>query len=745
MDAKNSPHYQPTARALATDHEQVLPLLGKPPTWTTPNAVHPIAINNHPYPLLHHPYTYPIATPIPGPIPGPAPPLPPSPILSLPPQQQHQQIQQQQIQQQQIQHQIQHQQIQPPPLPPQPSAPVHGSAPPLATAESTRQDASKNGVTKARKPRKTNNASGGKSTLFWVHTDPKSVSEGTREETLKRIRSHVMSEHNRKKRLENTKRYKSKTWKHLAFQPVETTASSSAAAAAAAATSASPTNPSPKQTVTESSFGARITSESPPPSSSSSASSSPEQRHREEPQNALVVTEASSYPVVTAAAVNSFSIDAPTSNELSPMQVASPWTLVGQGGSDPFNTSHTVLTDRMSGHLQHFFELTQISYPLQRRYGPKLRAHWAALVQQDPASLHACICVAASNTALEQGELPLRDPNERRSSALLLDTFHHRGETIRLVNEGLSDPIKASSDELIAAVSILLTIEIASGNADYLKIHLAGLRQMVGMRNTFADVPPDVRFQITWTDIRVACMASTKPIFPFIRYARPLHLALQPPSKDLELTASRLIQLIEIPGIFGGAMSKIIWDLVELTWYCEWIKSGPSYQDFDEETEDYFNTEVLHVEYALHTDRFTATGEVKGDATIEGCVRLACLLFHNNVIWNFYPVVAPVFPKPIINLRLALETTMKAGYFELCRDVLIWILFIGATSSGLLPDRAFFVNELAIVLRQEGIPSWQELRALLLGFFYVDRSYLQPLRDLWDELHTMPVVSPECI
>ncbi len=45
---------------------------------------------------------------------------------------------------------------------------------------------------------------------------------------------------------------------------------------------------------------------------------------------------------------------------------------------------------------------------------------------------------------------------------LLLDTFHHRGETIRLVNEGLSDPIKAASDELIAAVSVLLTVEVCN-------------------------------------------------------------------------------------------------------------------------------------------------------------------------------------------------------------------------------------------------------------------------------------------
>ncbi|OOF89821.1 hypothetical protein ASPCADRAFT_212459 [Aspergillus carbonarius ITEM 5010] len=702
MDAKNSHHYQPTARSLATDHEHVLPVLSKPAAWTAPTTtVHPVTVNNNAY-YPHRPYNYPVSTPSQSLTYGPVP--PPPPPSSIPP------------------------------------APVHTSAQPLIT-ESSRQDVNRNGVTKPRRSRKSNNASAGKSTLFWVHTDPQSVSEGTREETLKRIRSHVMSEHNRKKRLENTKRYKSKTWKHLAFQPVETTASSSSAVAAVS--SAPSAGPFHKPSVTESSsFGTRIVSDS---SSSSSASSSPEQQQKEAPQHALVVKNEDSYPAVSVGTVDSYSIDAPTHNALAPVQPATPWNYLG-GAVDPFISTHTVMSDRMCRHLQHFFDLTQQAYPLQRRYGPKLRDHWTALVQQDPVSLHACICVAASNSALAAGELPLTDPNKRRSSVLLLDTFHHRGETIKLVNEGLSDPIKASSDQLIAAVSILLTIEIASGNADYLKIHLAGLRQMVGMRKTFADVPPDVRFQISWTDIRVACMAGTKPIFPFIRYARPSQLTLIPPNEDLAPLASRLIQLIEIPGIFGDAMSKTIYDLAELIWYSEWIRSTTQYREFDDDTEDYFNTEVLYVEYTLHDDRYTATGESKVEATIEGCVRLACLVFHNTVIWGFYPQIAPVFPRPVTALRLALESTMSAGYFQLCRDVLIWILFIGACSSPQLPEHTFFVNELVSVLREDGnIHSWQGLRALLLGFFYTDRNYLTPLQDLWNEVEPRLRAPQECI
>ncbi|KAI9376716.1 hypothetical protein BJX61DRAFT_530715 [Aspergillus egyptiacus] len=614
--------------------------------------------------------------------------------------------------------------------------------------ESVRQGTGKAGMTKVRKPRKQGNASQGRSTLFWVHNDPQSVAEGTREETLKLIRSHVMSEHNRKKRLESNKRYKSKTWKHLAFQPVETTSAASNTATSTpppTSTSAAPPESSRQASRKTSRKALRSARRSPSPSSSpaSRESSSPEHPPIHEEQETQATDVAGDYPVVSADHADNYGLIKGGSQALALARKPSPWSYVGQGMSDPFNTVHTQLSDRMYRHLQHFLcKLTRLAYPLQRHYGAKLEAHWASLVQHDPASLHACICVAATNSALESGEFPLTD-EKKGSSALLLDTFHHRGETIRLVNEGLSDPIKAASDELIAAVSVLLTVEIATGDPDYLKIHLAGLRQMVGMRNSFADVADDVRFQISWTDIRVACMSLAKPIFPFVRYARPKNFTITPPTEELKATASSLVSLIQIPGIFSDVMSEVIYNLADLVWYAEWIK-GAEDQEFDEETECYYNTEVLYVEYALHSDRYTSSGEVKGDATIEGCVRLACLVFHNSAIWDFYPQMEPVFPKPIIALQMALESTIRAGCYHLCRDLLIWLLFVGACSTKTPELRSFFVNELASAMRLQGVRSWQQLRAILFGYFYVDRCYLGPLRALWDEIQTMPA-RQQCI
>jgi hypothetical protein len=106
--------------------------------------------------------------------------------------------------------------------------------------------------------------------------------------------------------------------------------------------------------------------------------------------------------------------------------------------------------------------------------------------------------------------------------------------------------------------------------------------------------------------------------------------------------ASRLLSLAEIPGFFGDEMTKTFYDLLELTLYSELTKTNPKRASllFDEEVEDYFNNEVLYVEYCLFNDRYTAAGQLKGDDTIEGAVRLACLLFHNTAIWGFYPEMA---------------------------------------------------------------------------------------------------------
>lgn len=234
-------------------------------------------------------------------------------------------------------------------------------------------------------------------------------------------------------------------------------------------------------------------------------------------------------------------------------------------------------------------------------------------------------------------------------------------------------------------------------------------------------------------------MALSKPIFPFVRGTPPPppKFPISAPNEDLSVMALRLLALTQIPGFCGTVMTETIFDLLQLTWYTEWVKSF-GYQVFDEETEEYFNHEILYVEYTLHSDRFTPeSGEIKGDATLEGCLRFACLLFHNTSIWQFYPSNESIFPRPVQALRMALESTIPAGYFKHCPDLLIWILVIGACSSNDSRERQFFVAELVPAVSDYGLRSWQDLRLLLMGFFYLDRAYLGPVRALWEELRVV--------
>lgn len=302
MDAKLPPRHPPAVSS-APQREQVLPIqLAAHPQWPPPqDPSHPPHIP---------PVSYQNTIPASGParVPTVAPEIAPAPAPTLTN----------------------------PPVSSSNAPYVNEPQPASSAATSNRQDVGKTPAPKPRKPRKADKASG-RSTLFWVNSDQQSVSEGAREDTLKRIRSHVMSEHNRKKRLENTKRYKSKTWKHLAFQPVETAAAASAGPSAPAI---GPMPPPPGRSSVKASSASR--------GKQPSRSGSNNDNHA----NDLVVTSAPGHPAVMAVA--STSGEPSYSYAVAPVPPSpSPTMFLGHGAhADPFNMAHTPLTDRMFRHLQ---------------------------------------------------------------------------------------------------------------------------------------------------------------------------------------------------------------------------------------------------------------------------------------------------------------------------------------------------------------------------------------------------------
>ena len=215
-------------------------------------------------------------------------------------------------------------------LPPSTDAPTESStsaprpAPPPSQPAPSAKNTKRNASSKVRKPRKPANAAAGKGTLFWVNSDQQSASGGTKEETLKRIRSHVMSEHNRKKRMENNQQYKDKSWKHLAFQPPETIPGSVGP-------------PRPPVTYAE--------------DSNDHAQAIDPINVKQELVPASTV--ADYYSPVPAQSWEDHGFDGVVGYQTRPPPPPPIWAYLGSGAHDPFNTGHTQLTDRMMRHLQN--------------------------------------------------------------------------------------------------------------------------------------------------------------------------------------------------------------------------------------------------------------------------------------------------------------------------------------------------------------------------------------------------------
>jgi hypothetical protein len=239
------------------------------------------------------------------------------------------------------------------------------------------------------------------------------------------------------------------------------------------------------------------------------------------------------------------------------------------------------------------------------------------------------------------------------------------------------------------------------------------------------------------TDLRVSWLTLGKPIFPCICYARPFHMPFLGSDEKFPM-ASRLLTLMEMSAFLGPEMVESIYDLLELSQYTERVKSKLGYsQGYTEDVECYFNFEVLHVEYSFLNDRFTPSGQLKGDDTVEGCVRLACLLYHNTTIWGFFPHMASVFHSSILAFEAALQDTISTGQYILCPDLLVWLLTIAACAAQYVPERSRFVCELAVAISTLGLRDFEEYHSLLTGYFYVDRCYLAPCRGLWDEVQLL--------
>jgi hypothetical protein len=89
----------------------------------------------------------------------------------------------------------------------------------------------------------------------------------------------------------------------------------------------------------------------------------------------------------------------------------------------------------------------------------------------EPASLHAIMLLAAAQFRHVRG-----------SEAMKFNTLNLRQYAMDNINAALRDSLRSTSDQLIAAVALLATYEVAFGGRDYFGTHMVGLSRMISIR-----------------------------------------------------------------------------------------------------------------------------------------------------------------------------------------------------------------------------------------------------------------------
>lgn len=182
--------------------------------------------------------------------------------------------------------------------------------------------------------------------------------------------------------------------------------------------------------------------------------------------------------------------------------------------------------------------------------------------------------------------------------------------------------------------------------------------------------------------------------------------------------------------IFDSELISIIRDLCDATLWREFYVDG--LEKLSADGESHLTTKRFEVEYRLITLPFQLCYNTED--TIQETCRVALLIFSTSSIM-LLPPASGCCRSLVRQLMEALDQpgcdlqTLWAGL----NDVLIWILFLGAHISIGQPEQGFFVAEIARCAHVLGLRELEEMRLLLVRFFYLDRVYQASTRMIWDE------------
>ncbi|RDW92649.1 hypothetical protein BP5796_02043 [Coleophoma crateriformis] len=311
-----------------------------------------------------------------------------------------------------------------------------------------------------------------------------------------------------------------------------------------------------------------------------------------------------------------------------------------------------------------------------RQHATPADSAWFPMAMSDPALFHAILCTSAIYIGLISGQQDLY-PQHR-----------HMLEAISLINTRLR---QINTSECVSDSTITTVLFLAKAEARFVTqdTELIGCIETGFVpRFTFVDGPTTIGPSISLTSLTPGIQSLTKNHL-LDRSLFALLMGLENYSRNFEDKTALTVDL--------------------------------------ESTAVYLRYQLLSwTDHNSSTDQRSVVQQV---IRIGAIVHLDSLLGQPSIRGIDYTVM-------LSRLRaylLRFQTTCVAT-----RDLLLWLLFMGGSTSG-NPCRAWFIAKMLDVTTQAGINVWDDAKLLLMRFWWVESLYEGPWQQFWEEVRAIKI------
>ncbi|KAL5327876.1 hypothetical protein ACEPPN_005582 [Leptodophora sp. 'Broadleaf-Isolate-01'] len=408
----------------------------------------------------------------------------------------------------------------------------------------------------------------------------------------------------------------------------------------------------------------------------------------------------------------------------------------------------------LTGQSQGIHEVARLNIPM----GMQAEISWFTQATANPAFFHGTLLLGATYRALTLG----------RTSPFSPECYYHQAEAIRHILVNLESPETQLQEGNVAAVACLAAFETAINHAANESVHIDGLERLIAVRKAKKQEGLDGYLQklIQWVDVSHASANLKRPRFLSIQANIPT-----PPNPTLEDEVRLLDSLnSQWPSMFpsspvtiyegmDGVTAYIFHRVRQLSSLASQIQACNPKGEATEELRQQYTQGMLLLEAQVNASIWSlirnnvrqhgSATQPRADEPVRSCTRTwhgTCLLYIHLFLRRAYlgprsVVISKVAMRVKYSLRILSETELWVSF---PKPFLLWVLFvIGVAESGIGQvastaggDSTDMIWLLQILGKLRGImclESWEEARAIVKQFAWVEHLCDAPSRTLWED------------